>query len=170
MALRYRASSPDDRLKLRAVVLAVAVTFVYTTVNWLSFLFIPYHLGKTPIDELLAWGGLVVYLVPVTIFAAILRHRLLGISFVVDRALVYGGVALVLVAPLRLINVFLSARFPHTRVALYGEVAVAIVLALTIEPLRRFMELVLRRTIFRSARTRARGDRRVDARCRRRRG
>lgn len=150
LALRYRASPQDDRLKLRSVVLAVAVVFVYTTVNWLSFLIIPYHLGKTPIDELLAWCGLVIYLVPVTIFAAILRHRLLGISFVFDRALVYGGLALVLVAPLRLINVFLSARFPHTRVALYGEVAVALALALTIDPLCRFMELALRRTLFRA--------------------
>ena len=150
MVLRYRAAPEVDRLKLRSVVLAIAVIFFYTTFNWLSFLIIPYHLGKTPVDELLAWCGLVIFLVPVTIFAAILRHRLLGISFVFDRALVYGGLALVLVAPLRLINVFLSARFPHTRVALYGEVAVALALALTIDPLRRFMELALRRTLFRA--------------------
>jgi hypothetical protein len=149
VALRYRSSSDDDRLKLRALLLAFAVVFAYQGAWWLDYLLVPMHRGTTPLDDVVSWSGLVAYLVPGTIFAAILRHRLLGIRFVVDRALVYGGLALLLVAPLRLTNVVLAARFPHTRVAGFAEVAVAIVLAISIDRLRRFIESLLRHTIFR---------------------
>ena len=149
MLLRYRASPAEDRLKLRAVLIAIAIFAAYTAIQNASYFFIPFHNGATEWDALLETGGLVVYLVPITIFAAILRHRLLGIRFVIDRALVYSGLALILVAPLRLVNLVLSNRFPHTRVTEIAEVAVALVLALSLDRLRAWIEQLLRWTLFR---------------------
>jgi hypothetical protein len=149
MLLRYRASPAEDRLKLRAMLIAIAVFAGYTAAQNASYFFVPFHNGATIFDELLELCGLVVFLVPITIFAAILRHRLLGIRFVIDRALVYSGLALILVAPLRLVNLVLSNRFPHTRVTEMAEVAVALALALSLDRLRAWIERLLRWTLFR---------------------
>lgn len=149
MLLRYRASPAEDRLKLRAVLIAIAVFAAYTAVQNASYFFVPFHNGATIFDALLELCGLVVFLVPITIFAAILRHRLLGIRFVIDRALVYSGLALILVAPLRLVNLALSNRFPHTRVTEIAEGAVALGLALSLDRLRAWIEQLLRWTLFR---------------------
>jgi hypothetical protein len=149
LALRYRGSPAEDRLKVRAVLAALAANAVVTTFVQIEQLVVPFHRGTTMLDEAVAWSGLVVYLLPVTIIAAIVRHRLFGIRFVLDRALVYGGLAVLLVAPLRLVNLLLAARFPHTRVATVAEFIVALGLAVTLEPLRRVVERIVRAVLFR---------------------
>ena len=107
------------------MLIALAANAAVWALADLNYWAVPMHRGTTALDEAVVWSGLVVYLLPVTIIAAIVRHRLFEIRFVIDRALVYGGLALPLVAPLRLVNVVLAARFPHTRVAAVAEVVVA---------------------------------------------
>lgn len=98
MVYRYRrASTPVQRLQTRWVVFGLVITLLANQAFWIPTGFTP--LGQTlyaPL-ALLAYQ-LILVLVPITFFIAIQRYRLYEIDTIINRALVYGALTVILAA------------------------------------------------------------------------
>ena len=96
MVYRYRrVATPMQQLQTRWVIAALVATLIANQVFWLPTGFTP--LGET-IYPPLAYTGyqLVLGLVPVVFFIAIQRYHLYNIDTIINRALVYGSLTVVL--------------------------------------------------------------------------
>lgn len=86
--------------------------------------------------------------VPITVAYCIGRHHILDISFVLNRALVYGVVTLVVVAIFVLVDWFV-ARTMSSKLGLFADIGAALVIGITLDRLHqridRFTESALRR-------------------------
>ena len=156
LVLRYRRSEGEEREQIKWIAFAASVVgLLYLITMVSSFTFSgPWGAAGTPL-----WLGLLQQVslvsftaVPIAVGFAVLKYRLYDIDIIINRAIVYGSLAAVLVALYFGGIVLLQRVF----VALTGErstlavVASTILIAALFNPLRRRIQAFIDRRFYRS--------------------
>jgi hypothetical protein len=125
----YRTSSGADRVRLRWVLLTFAVGFSGLLVFFVGVLL----QGNS---DVLQYGALTVFVIPFGLAYAILRHRMLDIGFVINRAVVYAAVSLIVVVTFIIFEWLVSHVVEaNSRASDILQLAAALVLGLSIRPI-----------------------------------
>ncbi|HKU66562.1 MAG TPA: hypothetical protein VJP85_02185 [Candidatus Baltobacteraceae bacterium] len=94
-------------------------------------------------------------MVPVALFAtaayALLRERIVDVTFVVSRALVYAMLTSIVVGVLALIDWFVSKRLEQVQLGFILEVCTALALGFAFQRIHRWSDMMVDRYVFRSA-------------------
>jgi predicted ATPase/transcriptional regulator with XRE-family HTH domain len=152
---RYRyVSSTDERHQTKWVVFGVSATIVGEFIYWIAMMTVPGMRPLTSFYDLLfspIAGFVLILFIPLSIGMAVLRYRLYDIEPLIEWTLVYGALTLVLA--------FLyaggSTLFGSLLLALTGQqslvarVAVSFVVGIAADPLRRGLQKLIDRLLFR---------------------
>ena len=132
--VRYRRGDSQDRQRLKWLMAAVALLFLSFALN----------LTVLQNDLLIP---LVAVAVPVAIGIAILRYRLYDIDLIINKALVYGGLAAVITAAYILIVVNIGALVGGSQ-RLWLSLVTTAVIALAFQPLRQRAQRLANRLVY----------------------
>jgi hypothetical protein len=99
-------------------------------------------------------AGIVSIVMPVSIAYAALRHRLIDVEFVLNRALVYGGLTAILISIVSLVDFVVSQFIGEYHLALYAEAAASIAIGFALDRFRSQLDRITD-TIFFKARHQA---------------
>ena len=147
--LSYRTAIPSDRTRMRWVIAGFLAGYlglvghgilVVTALDFGGTLWLNNLLAAAPV-----FG-------PIAVTYAIVRHRVLDIRIVVRRAGVYALLTTTVVVLIAVMDFFLNKVFEGTKIAAIGEVGVAVILGLTLNPLHRRLETAVDAAIFRRRR------------------
>ncbi|MDQ6933260.1 MAG: hypothetical protein M3160_08820 [Candidatus Eremiobacteraeota bacterium] len=86
--------------------------------------------------------------VPLTVAYCIIRHRILDINFVINRALVYGGITLVIVLIFTLIDWFFT-RTLSSKLGLVADIGAALIIGVTLDRLHQRIDHFMDSVFFR---------------------
>ncbi len=125
----YRSSTGSDRVRIRWVLLTFAFGFSGLLVFFAGIIL---H-GNT---GALQYAPFTVFAMPFGLAYVILRHRILDIGFVINRAVVYAGVSLIVVATF-IVFEWLAGHVVETNSRASGilQLGAALVLGLSIRPI-----------------------------------
>ena len=146
-AASYRAANSADRTRMRWVIVGFIAGYSGSVVQ--RFLFSQNFSGLLWVSNLLAASPV---FAAVAVTYAIVRHRVLDVRIVVGRAAVYAALTAVVVALIAVFDFFVSKVFAGTKIAAFGEIGVAVVLGLALNPLHRRLERAVDGAIFRRRR------------------
>jgi signal transduction histidine kinase len=136
LIVRFRRGDERDRQQIKWLLVAVSVLFV----SLLLQLFFP-PLQNGPLLPLAAAT------LPISIGIAILRYRLYDIDLIINKALVYGGLAAVITAVYVLLVVGIGAMIGSNQRFLLSLVATAVI-ALAFQPLRQRAQQLANRLVY----------------------
>jgi hypothetical protein len=91
--------------------------------------------------------------VPLSVAYVIVRHRVFDVRFVLGRAAVYGALTSLVVAAVSLVDFVAGKLISETRLAAFGDAAIAIVIGLSLNGLHRRAESTVERLFFRERRS-----------------
>jgi len=143
----YAKSQPQDRQRIRWVILAVAIALGGVTAA-IAAPELPFALP----DWFAVMLGLAGFLVPAIVAYAVVRHRVIDVTFVLNRALVLGSLTAIIVAVFAFIDWFVGHVLSAARVALFVEIAAAIALSFSLNALHRRVEMFIESIFFRERR------------------
>jgi DNA-binding SARP family transcriptional activator len=142
----YRASEPETRQRLKWTIFGVAVGYT-AVLGELTFLVLP---GESPVLEGLTWAtSYAMLLAPLAIAYAIFKGRVVDPRFVVNRAVVYFSVTLVLAVVLSLTFWLTSLFLQQTRTSVIIQLLVTIVAGVFLQRLYRQLDTGINRLLFR---------------------
>jgi hypothetical protein len=125
----YRSSSGSDRVRVRWVLLTFAVGF-----SGLLILFPGVILHGN--SQNLQYASFTIFVIPFGLAYVILRHRILDIGFVINRAVVYAGVSLIVVASFIVFEFIVgNVVQANSRASGILQLCAALVLGLLIRPI-----------------------------------
>ena len=147
----YWSSAAEERQRLKWVIFALVASYCERSfVNFAqaSGRFWPttWSAAGFPPDTL----AIINILVPLAVAYAVLRHRVLDITFVFSRALTYGVITSMLVAAFAVVDLILSKALEQRQLAVAAEVVVAIAFGFGLNGIHRQVDAVLDRLLFRS--------------------
>jgi signal transduction histidine kinase len=133
---RYRRGDARERQQLKLLMAAAALVFIL----FVASIFLPF-----------AQNGLLVPIavtaLPIAIGIAILRYQLYDIEFIINKALVYGGLALLITALYVLVVVGFGALV-GTRTQFLLSLLATAVIALAFQPLRQRAQRLANRLVY----------------------
>ena len=134
LVVRYRSGDTQDRQRLKWLMAAVALLLLSFALN----------LTVLQNDLLIP---LVAMTVPIAIGIAILRYRLYDIDLIINKALVYGGIAAVITVVYILVVVNIGARVGGSQ-RLWLSLVTTAVIALAFQPLRERAQRLANRLVY----------------------
>ncbi len=140
LGISYGRARQSDRARMRWVLASFAVGFTGFAVG-----IVQSAMGGSD------WGSLGLVAIPFGLTYAIARHRVFGIAFVINRAVVYAGVSLVVLAAFLIAEWLLSLIFMHLSrtTNLVFQVGVALALGFAIRPIHARVDRVVDDLFFR---------------------
>jgi hypothetical protein len=141
LLVTFSRATGDERQRLRWAVVGMTIAFVA--------LFVAYGPIPTPrwVAELFA---VISISMPLSVAYAALRHRLIDVGFVLNRAVAYGLVAGLLIAIVSLTDFLISHVVADYHLTLGIEAVITIGLGFAMDRLHRAMQLTTERIFFRS--------------------
>ena len=138
--LRFRRSRGDERQQLKWL----TVSAVPIVISFLTFLpFVPFNLGG--VTPLISTIAIVVFLAPIIL--AITRYHLYDVDLVINRALVYGALSVLLLATY-LVVVGALGRLIGRDQPLVLQTVTTVAVALCVLPFRQAMQSVVNRLLY----------------------
>jgi hypothetical protein len=126
----YRSSTASDRVRIRWVLLTFAFGFSGLLLYFVGVILY----GAT--GGALQYATFTIYAIPFGLAYVILRHRILDISFVINRAVVYAGVSLIVVASFIVFEWLVgNVVQANSRASAILQLLAALVLGLLIRPI-----------------------------------
>lgn len=145
---RYVTADARSRNRLRWITVAFAVAFLPSAA--IAFIeFSPYFAILAPswvINLTFAWE----LLAPIAVAYTVFKHRLFDIRFVMSRALIYTVTASVFVGVIALADFAIGKWLAESRFALVVELALALLVGISLTALHRRVENTLNGIIFRA--------------------
>jgi len=138
----YVVARGEDRQRIRWVVLGFGISLSGQVLNALLYR----HPPPYWIHATLLLSGVVV---PITVAYAIIKHRVIDVSFVVSRALVYGILTTLLVGVFSLIDWFFTDYLRLARLGTVAEVGAVVAFGLWFNGLHRRVDSFIDATFFR---------------------
>lgn len=149
-AVSYLHVPNIDRAKIRWVGLGLAIGYVgplsflvSTALPGIAFSWRPW---------LFNIGQSLQVAVPLSVAYVIVRHRVFDVRFVLGRAAVYGALTSLVVIAVSLVDFIAGKVISETRLAAFGDAAIAIVIGLSLNGLHRRAESTVERLFFRERR------------------
>ncbi len=146
----YLHGKTQDRPRIQWVVVGLAVgvagTYIGSALLFSSLL--PFNPPRWLQSSLLILN---VFL-PVAVAYAVIRHRVLEVSFVVSRALIYGSLTFMILSMFAFIDWFVGRQLESVRLASYLSIAVAIGISFWLNTLEKRVETVVATVFFRKRR------------------
>ena len=142
---RYRASSGEDRDRLRWVAIGLGSFLVSFALFWIS-----QNVPSAP-DELTTWAQFVNVL-PLTVLYAVVRHRVIDVRIAGGRAIAYALLSAIPVAVFSVIDWALSNQLAQTRFAVFVEVLVSIAFGFWVNASQRRIDNLIESLFFHSRR------------------
>jgi len=136
LVVRYRRGAEQERQQLKWLLVGVGLLLV----SLISTLLIP-AVQNTPVIALAA------ALLPVAIGIAVLRYRLYDIDLIINKALVYGGLAAIITAVYLLVIVGIGAIVGNSRQFMLSIIITAVI-ALAFQPLRQRAQHLANRLVY----------------------
>jgi hypothetical protein len=151
VVISYWSSGAEDRQRLKWVIFAFIASnceriFVNLTQESARVWPTSWSAAGFPPDVLAALN----VLVPLAVAYAVLRHRVLDITFVFSRALTYGIITSMIVAAFAVVDLILSKALEQRQIAIAAESVVAIAFGFGLNSIHRHVDAVLDRLLFRS--------------------
>jgi len=140
----YRVAAPPNRQRVRWVMLAVAIALGGITAG-IAAPFLPFTIP----DALFVALGILGFFVPPIVAYAVLRHRVIDVTFVINRALVYAVITSAIVAVFALIEWLVGHVLSSARIALALEIAAAIGLSFSLNAIHRRVATLVEGLFFR---------------------
>ena len=150
-ALRtYLHGKREDRPRMQWVVvgLCIGILGTYLGVVLLYSSALPFNPPRWLQSALLSLN----VCLPISVAYAVIRHRVLEVSFVVSRALIYGVLTFIVLSLFAFIDWFVGRELEAVRLASYVEIAVAIGLSFWLNSLEKRVETVVASVFFRRRR------------------
>ena len=146
---RYRRSSGIERLQLRWLVVAASIVGVLYALSFVVSFSSDWLTSSTPSAvEVVQTAAILSFgLVPLAIGASILRYKLLEIDVVINRAVLFGGLAVFITAVYVAIVVGIGAAVGNRADPLLSAAAAAVV-ALAFQPVRRRAQHLANRLVY----------------------
>jgi len=138
----YIVARGADRQRIRWVVLGFGISLFGQVVDALLYR----HPPPYWIHATLLLSGVVV---PITVAYTVIKHRVIDVSFVVSRALVYGILTTLLVGAFSLIDWFFTDYLRLARLGTVAEVAAVVAFGLWFNGLHRRVDSFIDATFFR---------------------
>ena len=142
---RYRASSGDDRERLRWVAIGLGSFLASYALFWIS-----QNVPSAP-GELSIWAQFLNVL-PLTVLYAIIRHHVIDVRLAGGRALAFAALSAIPVAAFSIVDWALSNRVQQTRFGVLVEVAVAIAFGFWVNSAQHRIDKVIELLFFRRSR------------------
>lgn len=147
----YWSSGAEDRQRLKWVIFAFIVSYcerIFVNFTQESARVWPtsWSAAGFPPDVLAALN----VLVPLSVAYAVLRHRVLDITFVFSRALAFGIVTSLIIGTFAVIDLIVARALEQRQIAVEVEVVVALVFGFGLNGIHRQVDTVLDRLLFRS--------------------
>lgn len=140
----YARARGADRQRIRWVVIGFGLNLVF----WFAGQFIGLYVPQAPI-----WVSHVLQLatviVPLTVAYAVIKHRVIDVSFVVSRTLVYAVLTTVLVGGFSLVDWFFTDYLRLARLGTFAEVGAVVAFGLWFNGLHRRVDFFVDATFFR---------------------
>jgi signal transduction histidine kinase len=146
---RYRRSSGIERLQLRWLVVAASIVGVLYALSFLVSFSSDWLTSSTPsaVEVVQTAAILSFALVPLTIGVSVLRYKLLEIDVVINRAVLFGALAVFITAVYVAIVVGIGAAVGNRANPLLSAAAAAVV-ALAFQPVRRRAQRLANRLVY----------------------
>jgi len=154
IAILYRHANAVGEEKARGqwviagssvAVIALIVASVLRVVRFHEF-------DGSPLDVALR---VAIVCIPLSVAYAVLRHRVIDVRFALSRALVFGILTTGLVLAFSLVEWLLGKELAATRVALYVDLALALVIGFSFDRLKQLVDRGVERAFFRRERAAA---------------
>lgn len=139
----YFMSAGVERQRISWVVGGFAISYVANIVLVVANYLTAWTSSITP-DIILTLN----LAVPFTVAYSIIRHRILDINFVINRALVYGGVTIIIVGVFVLID-WVFTRTLSSRLGLFADIAAALIIGITLDRLHHRIDHFMDSVFFR---------------------
>ena len=136
LAFRFRRGNHLEREQLKWLIAAAALTVVAITVS-----------NVVPVLQNAFLVPLAASAVPIAIGMAILRYRLYDIDLIINKALVYGGLALIITAVYVLVVINIGALVGGSQ-RLWLSLVTTAVIALAFQPLRERAQRLANRLVY----------------------
>jgi signal transduction histidine kinase len=136
LVVRYRRGREQERAQLKWLLAAVALLFLVVVVSFT----VP-ALSNAPLLPIGAG------LLPVAIGIAVLRYRLYDIDLIINKALVYGGLAAIITAVYVLIVIGIGAFVGSSRQLVLSIIA-TLLIAISFQPLRQRTQQLANRLVY----------------------
>jgi hypothetical protein len=140
----YVHARGEDRQRMRWIVVAFALNLVVQFIQSLLFFYVP----STPLwlMHLLLLSSIIV---PLAVAYAVIKHRVIDVSFVVSRALVYGILTSLLVGAFALIDWLFIDKLRLARLGTIAELGVAVAGGFWFNGLHKRVDTFIDATFFR---------------------
>ncbi len=144
---RFRHARGDERQQLKWLVLSMSVVLAMTCLY--AIVAISINSGRNPQDlEWAEWGMVVGFVsVPVSIAFGVLKYRLYDIDIVINKAVVYGALAVFITIVYVAVVVGVGAAVGSRGSAVLSAAGAAIV-ALAFQPARRWAQRLANRVVY----------------------
>ncbi len=146
----YLHGRPDDRPRIQWVVVGLCVGIAGTYLG--SVLLFSSELPFNPPRWLQSALLTLNVVLPISVAYAVIRHRVLEVSFVVSRALIYGVLTFIVLSLFAFIDWFVGRELEAVRLASYVEIAMAIGLSFWLNSLEKRVETLVAAVFFRKRR------------------
>ena len=145
---QYRSSTGLKRERIKWVLFGVICASI-GFLTWALFA-VSSSFGSPPISPPLAQtvGGAPLIVLPLTVAYAVIRHRVIDVRFVVNRALLYGTIALFAGALIVLTDWLFSTRFTNSRIQTAVYAGIALLVGLSLNAARHRITAIIDRWFF----------------------
>ncbi|MEO9170044.1 MAG: hypothetical protein ABI282_08165 [Candidatus Baltobacteraceae bacterium] len=139
---KFKHASDEVKQRFGFLVLGLIVSFVAYAVYFIPG--VPIAAGQI--------AGYAVAIMPISVGYAVLRHRVLDVNFVLNRAIAYGLVSIFVIAAVSLLDWLFSRFVSEQHLAVAGELAATIVIGLLLDRINKSIESGVEAVLFRNRR------------------
>ncbi|MDQ2865641.1 MAG: hypothetical protein M3R51_05395 [Candidatus Eremiobacteraeota bacterium] len=140
---KFKHAPENVRQRFSFLVVGIIVSFVAYAV---------YFVPGVPV-AVAQIAGYAVVVMPVSVAYAVLRHRVLDVKFVLNRAIAYGMVSLFVIAIVSLLDWLFSRVVSEQHLAVAGELVATIVIGLLLDRINKWIEGGVESVLFRGRRS-----------------
>ncbi len=137
---KYKTASPAVRQRFGFLVIGLIVSFVAYAV---------YFIPGVPIG-VAQIAGYAVVIMPVAVAYGVLRHRVLDVNFVLNRAIVYGLLSIFVIAVVSLLDWFFALIVSKQHLALAAELLATIAIGFLLDRINKGIERAVETVFFRN--------------------
>ena len=139
---KYKHATPAIRQRFAFLVIGMVISFIAYAV---------YFVPGIP-NEVKQIVGYAVVVMPITVAYAVLRHRVLDVNFVLNRALAYGILSVFVIAIVSLLDWLFSHVLSEYHLAVVFELGATICIGLLLDRINKVIEAIVERVFFRHRR------------------